>query len=107
MTSITEGLEAKLKNDEDSPLLRFGLGSAYFHGKEYDKAIVHLEVCIIQDPSYSAAYKLLGRSLAETGAFDKARSVFETGLQIASAKGDKQVEREINSFLRKLDKSRS
>ena len=103
MASMIEGLEARLQN-EDSPLLRFGLGSAYFHGKEYDKAVLHLEVCLVKDPGYSAAYKLLGRALTFTGEANKARSVFETGLQIAAAKGDKQVEREINTFLKKLDR---
>jgi len=103
MAGIIEALEARLEMDEDSPILRFGLGSAYFQGKEYAKAILHLETCLILDPGYSAAYKILGRALAMTGETEKARTVFETGLQIASAKGDKQVEREITTFLKKLD----
>ena len=99
---ITDNLERMLASGRDDPMLRFGLGSGYFNEKEFARAIPHLESCIEQDPDYSAAYKLLGRSLLEEGELTAARDVFEQGLAIAIAQRDKQAEREINSFLNKI-----
>ncbi len=100
--SIADGLEKMLAAGQDSAMLRFGLGSAYFNEKAYQKAIPHLKSCIEQDADYSAAYKLLGRSLIATGANEDARGYLEKGLMIAHAKGDKQTEKEISVFLKRL-----
>jgi len=102
--SITENLERMLAEGRDDAMLRFGLGSAYFNEKGFEKSIPHLQACIDHDPRYSAAYKLLGKALFKTGENDKARTIFESGLPIAIDNGDKQTEREILSFLKKLDK---
>ena len=83
-------------------MLRFGLGSAYFNTKDYEKAIPHLRACLEQDPEYTAAYKLLGKALFKAGNNTEAKTVFETGLPIAIRKGDKQTEKETLVFLKKL-----
>ena len=100
--SIADNLEKLLATGNDNALLRFGLGSAYFNDKEFTKAIPHLESCITQDPEYTAAYKLLGKSLFKTGSNIESRKVFETGLPLAIKNGDKQTEKEILVFLQKL-----
>ena len=100
--SITDNLEKMLAGGQDNAMLRFGLGSAYFNDKRYAEAIPQLRACIEHDAGYSAAYKLLGKALTKTGENEEAIKVFETGLPIAVAKGDKQTEREILAFQRKL-----
>lgn len=102
--SIIQNLEKMLADGRDDAMLRFGLGSAYFNEKVFVEAIPHLEACIRHDPNYSAAYKLLGKALFKIGRDEQSRSVFEAGLPIAVDKGDKQTEREILAFLRKLDR---
>lgn len=102
--SIAENLEKMLAGGQDNAMLRFGLGSAYFNDKRFDEAIPHLRACIEHDAGYSAAYKLLGKALIKTGADREAAEVFETGLPIAIEKGDKQTEREILAFQRKISK---
>ncbi|MEM7208174.1 MAG: tetratricopeptide repeat protein [Pseudomonadota bacterium] len=102
--SITANLEKMLAQGQDNAMLRFGLGSAYFNEKQFAEAIPHLRACLEHDPQYSAAYKLLGKALIKVGDNDAAVTVFATGLPIAIEKGDKQTEREILAFQKKLDK---
>ena len=102
--SIIANLEKMLASGRDDAMVRFGLGSAYFNNKQFDKAIPHLRACIAHDAGYSAAYKLLGKALFKIGDNEEAKTIFEAGLPIASEKGDKQTEREIQAFLRKLSK---
>ena len=101
--SLTENLEKMLTNGNDSAMLRFGLGSAYFNDKNYQQAIPHLQKCIEWDNSYSAAYKLLGRAQIKVGLTELAKMTLETGLDQAALSGDKQTEREIAVFLKKLE----
>ena len=103
---LIDNLERLLAAGRDDPMLRFGLGSAYFADKDFARAIVHLRACIEQDQEYSAAYKLLGKALFKTGELTEAESVFKAGLPVAVAKGDKQTEKEIIAFARKIERSR-
>ena len=107
MESLKDNLEKMLADGRDDEMLRFGLGSAYFNEKNFAQAIPHLEACIKHNPRYSAAYKLLGKALFRAGKHEESRSVFEAGLSIAIDKGDKQTEREILAFLKKLDRKSS
>ena len=59
-----------------------------------------------QDPKYSAAWKLLGKALQAEGDLDGARTAWTDGLAAAQAHGDKQAEKEMTVFLRKLDKTK-
>lgn len=102
--SIIDNLEKLLASGRDDAMLRFGLGSAYFNNREFDQAVPHLQACLEHDPNYAAAYKLLGKALFKTGRNDEAEKVFTAGLPVAVDKGDKQTEREILAFLKKLDK---
>ncbi len=102
--SLIDNLETMLAQGKDSAMLRFGLGSAYFNERRYEEAIPHLQLCLAFDPNYSAAYKLLGRALMKQNQFDQACQIFTTGLEKAIRAGDKQTEREISVFLKKLSR---
>lgn len=102
---MLEGLEKMLAKGVDNPLLRFGLGKGYLDAGEAAKAAVHLRHCVEQDPKYSAAWKLLGKALQAEGDIDGARAAWADGLAAAQAHGDKQAEKEMAVFLRKLDKA--
>jgi Tfp pilus assembly protein PilF len=85
-------------------MLRFGLGSAYFNEGNFPLAVTHLEACLAQDDSYSAAYKLLGKAYLKEGEPGKAISTFEAGLPVAEEQGDKQSQKEMRVFLVKAQK---
>jgi len=104
MTTPIDNLEKLLASGKDGALLRFGLGNAYAQASEWDKAAVHLKRAVEIDPTYSAAWKLLGKSLAAAGDRDGARAAYEDGIRAAEQKGDKQALKEMQVFLRRLAK---
>ncbi|MGE8358504.1 tetratricopeptide repeat protein [Pseudomonas sp.] len=103
----TEALEKMLAKGMDNALLRFGLGKGYLDAGDAARAADHLRHCVTFDPAYSAAWKLLGKALQAAGDTEGARHAWQSGLTAAQAKGDKQAEKEMTVFLRKLDKNAS
>ncbi|TBU87791.1 tetratricopeptide repeat protein [Phytopseudomonas dryadis] len=103
----TEALEKMLAKGMDNALLRFGLGKGHLDAGDAARAAEHLQRCVEQDPHYSAAWKLLGKAQQAAGNPEAARSAWHSGLQAAQARGDKQAEKEMTVFLRKLDKRAS
>ena len=101
---MLESLEKMLAKGMDNPMLRFGLGKGYLDAGDANTAAVHLRRCVEQDASYSAAWKLLGKALQAMGEFDPAAQAWRDGINAAVAKGDKQAEKEMTVFLRKLEK---
>lgn len=99
-------LEAMLARGQDSALLRYGLGSAYLAKGEHERAAMHLQRAVEQDPGYSAAWNLLGKALAACGNNEQARHAYEAGIRAAEDKGDKQAAREMAVFLRRLGQNR-
>ena len=100
----TEALEKMLAKGMDNALLRFGLGKAHLDGGDAAQAAEHLQRWVEFDPSYSAAWKLLGKALQAKGNADGARQAWQQGIAAAQTKGDKQAEKEMTVFMRKLDK---
>ena len=100
----TESLEKMLAKGMDNALLRFGLGKGYLDAEDFSRAVQHLQRCVAFDPQYSAAWKLLGQALNKQGLHDDARSAWTQGARVALEKGDKQAEKEIGVFLKRLDK---
>ena len=100
-------LEKLLAGGQDNALLRFGLGQAYLSGGEPARAAEHLRRAVEHDPRYSAAWKLLGKALAETGAAEEAIATYRHGIEVAEGRGDKQSAKEMQVFLRRLQKQQS
>lgn len=103
-TGRINALLKMLERGQDSALLRFSLGSEYMSIGDFDEAIRHLRHAIELDRKYSAAWKLLGRSLAEAGRDDEAISVYRDGIEVAEQHGDRQAAKEMNVFLKRLIK---
>ena len=102
--TIISNLEKMLAGGRDDAMLRFGLGSAYFNEDQYEQAAIHLEACLQQDRTYSAAFKLLGRAYLKQGDPESAIRVFEEGIPVAEAQGDKQSGKEMKVFMGKARK---
>ncbi len=102
---MLESLEKMLAQGMDNPMLRFGLGKGYLDAGDAERAATHFRRCVEQDRKYSAAWKLLGRALQLSGDNAGAREAWEQGLVAAQAHGDKQAAKEMDVFLRKLDKA--
>ncbi|UZE23900.1 tetratricopeptide repeat protein [Pseudomonas sp. B21-056] len=101
---MLDSLEKMLAKGVDNSLLRFGLGKGYLDLADFPRAAEHLQRCIELDPKYSAAWKLLGKAHQGQGDLPAARHAWEQGLEAARAHGDKQAEKEMAVFLKKLDR---
>ena len=102
--SAINRLEKLLEQGRDSAMLRYGLGDAYLKADEPSLAVTHLRQAVAQDPKYSAAWKLLGKALTESGSDDGAKDAYRTGIAVAEEKGDVQAAKEMRVFLKRLEK---
>lgn len=100
-----ERFESLLAAGKDGALLRFSLGMQYLRNGDSARASEHLRAAIVHDPGYSAAWKLLGKALAESGQREEAIDAYRRGIAAAEKKGDKQAAREMGVFLRRLEKA--
>jgi len=98
-------LRAQLGGPRDGALLRFSLGTALLANGDACGAVAAFREAVGFDESYSAAWKMLGKALAESGDAGAAVDAYRHGLDVARTRGDKQVEKEIAVFLRRLQKS--
>ena len=101
---LIENLEGMLARGQDNALLRFSLGGAYLKAGDNDRAVVHLAQAVAHDPTYSAAWKLYGKALAEVGRLQDAVAAFDSGIAVAEAKGDIQAAKEMRVFRKRAEK---
>nr|ACX33917.1 hypothetical TPR repeat protein [uncultured prokaryote AT3] len=104
MTTLS-ALEKLLDGPRDNALLRFGLGNEYLKAGNADQAISLYQSAVERDPNYSAAWKALGKTLAGAGRKAEARLALQRGIEVAEARGDIQASKEMNVFLRRLERS--
>ena len=102
--ALVDNLEAMLARGQDTALLRYSLGGEYLKLNQFDKATEHLRQAVTKEPKYSAAWKLLGKALADAGRHDEAIKAYEDGIKVAEEKGDKQAAKEMTVFLKRLQK---
>ena len=103
---LITNLEKLLGTPRDGALLRYSLGTEYLKAGERERGIAALREAVARDPQYSAAWKALGRALADDGREDEATTAWTQGIAAAHAKGDKQAEKEMTVFARRLEKKR-
>lgn len=104
MNPMVRNLENLLAAGKDSALLRCTLGKAYADDGQAEVARAHLQQATALDPAYSVAWKLLGKAELALGDTVAARRAWQQGLACAQARGDAQVVKELQVFLRRLDK---
>ena len=86
--------ERMLASGRDGALLRYSLGNEWL--KAGDAA---------RDPKYTAAWKLYGKALAAAGRADDALAAYREGIAVAHARGDKQAEKEMAVFARRIERA--
>ena len=105
MTSaVIANLEKLIGTPRDGALLRFSLGNEYLKSGDAHNAQLQLSQAVARDPAYSAAWKLLGRALTETGQPRAALDAYRQGIAVAEKKGDKQAAKEMTVFARRIQK---
>ena len=104
MNAVIQNLEKMLAAGRDSSLLRFSLGNEFSKLGQFEQAATHLQQAVTQDPSYSAAWKLLGKALNEAGQLPAALAAYQSGIAVAEKRGDKQAAKEMAVFAKRIQK---
>jgi len=99
---LISSLEKLIGTPRDGALLRYSLGVEYLKAGEKARAIEQLREAVQRDPDYSAAWKLLGRALADADEAAQALEAWTRGIEAARRKGDRQAEKEMTVFARRL-----
>jgi tetratricopeptide (TPR) repeat protein len=97
--------ERMLAAGRDGALLRFSLGIEYLKIGDGDRAAGHLRQAVTLDPEYTAAWKALGRALADSARPSEALAAYRAGIAVAQRRGDKQAGKEMEVFARRIEKA--
>ena len=97
--------EKMLAAGRDGALLRFSLGNEFLKAGDTANACLHLARAVAHDPAYTAAWKLYGKALAAAGRDAEALAAYRQGIDVARAKGDRQAEKEMSVFARRLERA--
>jgi predicted Zn-dependent protease len=103
-TSRTDMFRKLLERDPENPMVLYSLGNELFKEEKYSEAREYLSRAVRNKPDYSVAYRTLGRTLYELGEDAEARRVFAEGREVAERNGDLQTVKEIDVFVRRLEK---
>jgi Tfp pilus assembly protein PilF len=103
---MISSLEKLLGTPRDGALLRYSLGLEYAKAGNPERAIEHLREAVARDPLYSAAWKALGKALTDASRPDEALQAYRQGIEAAKKKGDRQAEKEMTVFARRLEKQK-
>ena len=99
-----ERLEKLLDSPRDGSLLRYSLGLEYLKIENSEKAITFFRDAVARDAGYSAAWRALGKALEAAGQAAEALDAYRKGIAASQKKGDKQVEKEMTVFARRIEK---
>jgi len=88
---------------KDGALLRFSLGNEHLKAGDAARAVEHLARAVALDPDYTAAWKLYGKALTAAGRNEDALAAYRSGIEVAAKRGDKQAEKEMRVFARRLE----
>jgi predicted Zn-dependent protease len=103
-SSALGNFEKMLAAGKDGALLRYALGNEYLKAGDPVRAAEHLARAVEQDARYTAAWKLLGKALADAGRNAEALAAYREGIAVAHARGDKQAEKEMTVFARRIER---
>jgi Tfp pilus assembly protein PilF len=103
--ALIASLRAQCNGPRDGALLRFSLGNALLEQGDHVAAAEELRQALSFDANYSAAWKLLGKACLAVGDTSGAAEAWRQGIDVARARGDKQAEKEMTVFLRRIEPS--
>jgi Flp pilus assembly protein TadD len=103
--AIIANLEKLLDGPRDGAMLRYSLGNELLKAGDAAGAARRFREAVEKDPRYSAAWKLLGKSLVEAGEHTAALIAYTQGIEVAEARGDVQAAKEMSVFARRLQKA--
>ncbi|WP_018168355.1 tetratricopeptide repeat protein [Thioalkalivibrio sp. ALMg9] len=107
MSDMIERFQNMLDGGQDSAMLRFSLGNALATDGQLEAAVPHLQRALDLDGGYSAAWKLLAKTLVELERPESALSTCERGIRVATEKGDLQAAKEMEVYAKRARKQQA
>ncbi|HKR75943.1 MAG TPA: tetratricopeptide repeat protein [Rhodanobacter sp.] len=102
--TLIASLRGQCGGPRDGALLRYALGNALLEAGDAVAAITELRHALQSDPRYSAAWKLLGKACLAVDDRAGAADAWRQGIAAARERGDKQAEKEMAVFLRRVER---
>lgn len=102
--ALIASLRQQCGGPRDGALLRYALGNALLEAGDAMAAVEELRHALRFDPRYSAAWKLLGKACLAADDRAGAAEAWRQGIAVAQERGDKQAEKEMAVFLRRLQR---
>lgn len=104
-SSALESFERMLASGKDSALIRYSIGNEYAKLKDWARSREALEHAVALDPGFTAAWKLYARALEGSGEPAAALAAYRQGIEVAQRKGDRQAEKEMTVFARRIERA--
>jgi len=101
-----EALRAQLGGSRDGALLRYSLGNALLETGDAAEAVMQLREALTFDPTYTAAWKVLGKAQLAAGDSIAAADAWREGIAVAEKRGDVQAAKEMRVFLKRVSGER-
>ncbi|TCV96319.1 hypothetical protein EC912_102670 [Luteibacter rhizovicinus] len=102
---LIQRLRTQVGGVRDGALLRFSIGNALLGDARYAEAAVEFREAVAFDADYSAAWKLLGKTLLALDDEAGAAAAWRSGIEASERRGDKQAGKEMAVFLNRLSRS--
>lgn len=102
--TIAQASEKMIGKGRDGYETRLAAGQAQLKLGQLEAAIEHLTRATGYKPNQTVAWQELGKALEKTGDLKGAKRAWQTGFETAQRNGDKQAEKVINVWLKRLDK---
>lgn len=102
--ALIASLRGQCNGPRDGALLRYALGDALLDMGNATAAAEAFRHALRFDARYSAAWKLLGKACLALDDRAGAAEAWRQGIAVAQARGDKQAEKEMAVFLRRVER---
>ena len=99
-----EILENLINKGRDSYEARLAAGQARLKNGDLEQAIAHFRAATSHAPEHTTAWQELGKALEANGEPESAHEAWERGITAAIANGDKQAEKVMGVWLKRLGK---
>ena len=95
-------LKQMIAQDPANSFARYGLAMELANAGDFESAVAEFRTLLEQDGNYAAAYFHAGQALEKLGELERARSMYERGIEVTTRKGDLHTRSEIEAALQML-----
>jgi len=99
MQNRIEVFKQMLESDPDNTMVLFGLANEYQKQEDWQKTIETLENYLEKADDEGAAYGMLAKAYERCGERDKAREIYEKGIEVSNAHGHPSMAQDFRETL--------